>query len=228
MSGFAAALLFIAGMTSASAASIRLPDGPSVNLVYSKCQTCHDLQYLVDGKGLLPAQWKAVVASMKDYGMVLSDEEQKRIVQYLSAYLGPNAPPQAASPAQRQAGAAADGRELFAENCASCHGPQGRGQPGYFPPLAGNPDLSRDALFPVRVVLHGLSGPIEVNGKAYNGSMPGFGHLSDAEISAVVNFVRSAWGNQPQSEPVSAAQVAKSRGQEMTPAEVHALRDRLR
>jgi mono/diheme cytochrome c family protein len=56
--------------------------------------------------------------------------------------------------------------------------------------------------------------------------MPAFGHLSDAEISAVVNFVRGAWGNEAASQPIAPEQVAQSRKKKMTPVEVHAYRAR--
>ncbi len=87
----AATLLLSTGAAAASDAGIQIPEGPGSNLVYAKCQTCHDLQYMVDAKGLLPAQWKAVLASMQDYGMEVSDQEKGNILKYLTAYSGPPA-----------------------------------------------------------------------------------------------------------------------------------------
>jgi mono/diheme cytochrome c family protein len=226
-STLAAATLFgftISFDAGTAVADIRLPQGPGVNVVYAKCQTCHDLQYVADSKGLLPNQWRSVIASMKDYGLTATDEETKEILAYLTTYMGPNPPPAAKAPAQKQTGTA-DGATMFAQNCASCHGAKGSGQPGYFPPLAGNPDLAQDTLFPVMVVLHGLSGPITVNGDHYDGSMPPFGHLSDVEIAAVVNFVRGAWGNSPAgTTPVTPEMVAQQRKHDMTPGGVHEYR----
>jgi mono/diheme cytochrome c family protein len=47
----------------------------------------------------------------------------------------------------------------------------------------------------IRIVLHGIRGPIEVQGKTYNQEMPGFQHvLTDAEIAALVSFVRRRFG----------------------------------
>jgi mono/diheme cytochrome c family protein len=230
----AAAIFCVAGIGASRAADIKLPDGPGVNLVYAKCQTCHDLQYVAEGKGLLGAQWNAVVASMKDYGMVLSGEEQKQIVQYLSTYLGPHPPQASTSSAAAQAPSTAaqapgaDGRSVFAESCASCHGADGRGQPGSFPPLAANPDLAKDRLFPVLVVLHGIAGPIQVNGHEYNASMPSFAHLSDAEIAAAVNYVLNAWGSDRPATPVAPAMVAEARKRGMTPDDVRRYRGALR
>lgn len=218
----------------ALAAGIRLPEGPGANLVYAKCQTCHDLQYVVDGKGLLPSQWASVLASMHDYGLQISEAESQQVLQYLTTYLGPKPPPtstaSAAPATTAQRTAAMDGASVYAQNCASCHGAQGRGQTGYFPPLAGNPDLAAGSKFPLLVVLNGLSGPIQINGQTYDGSMPAFGHLSDAEIAAVVNHVRTAWGAKPRpaDAAVSADAVAQQRRQPLAPADVHAFHERMK
>lgn len=218
---FVAALLAVA-LTPGWAADIKLPEGPGANLVYAKCRTCHDLQYIVDAKGLAPAQWRAVIAGMHDYGLTATKEEDAALLQYLTTYLGTNPAPAGAS----SAAPAADGGAIYAQNCATCHGPQGQGQPGLYPPLAHNPDLARDnGAFPVTVVLHGIEGPIDVAGHHYDSAMPAFGHLSDVEIAAVVNYVRSAWGNAPRpAVDITADIVAQRRAKAMTPAQVHAYR----
>lgn len=206
--------------TVARADELRLPEGPGADLVYARCRTCHDLQYVLDAKGLHAAQWRAVLAGMKDYGLQLDAHDEERVLAYLTAYLGPNPPPVAAAP---RPAAGADGRTVFERNCASCHGADGRGRAGYYPPLAGNPDLARDVAFPVLVVLHGLAGAIEVGGTSYDAVMPAFDQLSDAEVAAVVNYVRSAWGN-AQASPRGASTpeaVAARRARPMTPASVH-------
>lgn len=221
------AALLAAGVTTAGAAEIRLPGGPGASLVYAKCQTCHDLQYVVDAKGLLPAQWRAVIASMHDYGLTASGQEDGELLQYLSSYLGQNAPPATASSATNQTAVTADGRSIYQQNCSTCHGPEGRGQRGSFPPLAGNPDLGKDnGAFPVAVVLHGMDGAIDVEGETYNASMPPFDHLSDAEVAAVVNFVHGAWGNAAKNAgpAITPERVAQRRAKAMTPDEVHAYR----
>jgi mono/diheme cytochrome c family protein len=222
------------------AAEIELPQGPGVNLVYAECRTCHDLQYVRDAKGLLPAQWKAVIASMRDYGYTPNADTEATLLAYLNAYLGSGPPPAAAlagttanaapgAAAASASGAPADGRTVYAQNCVSCHGADGRGQPGYFPPLAGNPDIAADRLLPVLVLLHGLSGSIDVAGKTYASSMPPFDHLSDVEIAAVVTYVQSAWGNTaPAGGAIDAATVAAQRSRALTAADVRAYRVRAR
>jgi mono/diheme cytochrome c family protein len=215
-----------------AAAAVELPQGPGVDVVYAQCRTCHDLQYVRDAKGLLPAQWKAVIASMRDYGYTPPPGVEAQLLAYLTTYLGPNPPPAAAPAATPAAGvplAAPDAAALYASNCATCHGAEGRGQPGYFPPLAGNPDVAADRLLPVLVVLNGLAGPIDIAGRHYDGAMPAFGHLADADIAAIVGYVQRAWGNTPPGGgAVDAAAVAAQRQHPMTPADVHAARQRAR
>ena len=223
--GLATAALLGAGLAPAPAAQIRLPPGAGVEQVYAKCQPCHDLQYVVDGKGLLPSQWRAVLAGMKDYGMQISADDEQQVLRYLTTYLGPDPPPAAA--AGKDAQRPADGRTVYAQSCAACHGADGRGQAGYYPPLAGNADLWKDRLFPVLVVLHGLAGPIDVGGARFDSAMPAFGHLSDAQIAAVVNYVRTALAKAPAgggAAAITPETVAAQRGRDMTAAQVRAYR----
>lgn len=92
-------------------------------------------------------------------------------------------------------GGAASGAEVFTR-CAACHQATGLGVPGAYPPLAGSEWLTNNAEVPIRIVLHGLQGPITVKGASYNNAMTPFGdQLSDAEIAAVITYERSTWGN---------------------------------
>lgn len=90
-----------------------------------------------------------------------------------------------------------DGAQLYSAICQPCHQDGGVGVEGKYPPLAGSEWLTGEASIPVRIVLNGLTGPIQVKGKTIVNEMPAFGNqLSDAEIAAVVTYVRSAFGNQ--------------------------------
>lgn len=103
-----------------------------------------------------------------------------------------------------------DGATLYASRCAACHQPQGQGLAGAFPPLAGSPWPTGAEEVAARIVLHGLTGPIDVLGSSYNGAMPAFAdQLSDAEIAAVLTHVRGHFGNT--AGPVAPAQVAAVR-----------------
>lgn len=93
-------------------------------------------------------------------------------------------------------GESASGPDVFAQNCAACHGRDGRGVPGAFPPLAGSEWVAANASTPIRIVLHGLQGHIQVEGRSFNGVMPAFGaRLTDQELAAVLTYIRSTWGN---------------------------------
>lgn len=88
------------------------------------------------------------------------------------------------------------GDQVFSAVCGACHQRHGRGIPGTYPPLVASPWLLRDTYSPIRIVLAGLYGPIEVNGAMFNNRMPPLGEkLSDEEIAAALSHARSSWGN---------------------------------
>ncbi len=84
-----------------------------------------------------------------------------------------------------------DGADLYAQNCASCHGNNGQGFSNTFPPLVNSKWITGNKSVPVRIVRDGLQGEIEVNGETYRGNMPSFkARLSTAEIAAIINHLR--------------------------------------
>ena len=102
------------------------------------------------------------------------------------------------------------GEQVYAAVCTSCHQATGLGVAGAFPPLVGSEWVSGTPEILAAAVLHGLSGPIEVNGTSYNGAMPPWGAtLSDDDIANVLTYIRSTWGNT--SPPVDAGIVAPIR-----------------
>ena len=105
-----------------------------------------------------------------------------------------------------------DGALVYTGMCQTCHQASGSGVPGQYPPLARSSWVTQDAETPIRIVLYGLEGPITVNGVAYDNKMPQFhDKLSDDEITAVVNHVRTSWGNA--ADPVEEATVAAIRSE---------------
>ncbi|MDX1617425.1 MAG: c-type cytochrome [Balneolaceae bacterium] len=89
--------------------------------------------------------------------------------------------------------ASLDGQSLYSQNCASCHGSNGQGISGAFPPLVDSKFITGDPSVPIRILLNGLSGEIEVRGRTYSGSMPSFrARLSAAEMASILNYLRSA------------------------------------
>jgi len=222
LSGTCAALISAGGL----AADFNLPEGPGRDLVYGRCRTCHDLQYVVDSAGITREDWSAAIQDMDRYGLRVPADERDKISEYLATYLSAGAPRSA--PARAPAKVAVDGRSIYQQQCASCHQPEGGGVPRTFPPLAGNPDVYLDRLFPVYVVLNGLEGPATIKGERYQGLMPPFRHLSDEQIAAVVGYLRGAWGNEALRPAgftdVDAKTVAEARKKRLKPFEVHAYR----
>lgn len=89
----------------------------------------------------------------------------------------------------------ADGKVIYAANCVACHQGTGLGIAGAFPPLAASEWVLTDPQIPAQILLHGMQGPIEVAGQSYSGVMPVMAHLSNDELAAVLNYIRSDWGN---------------------------------
>ena len=101
------------------------------------------------------------------------------------------------------------GLAVYSLTCVACHGPEGKGVPGAFPPLDGSALVLGKPEQAIRIVLHGLTGPVEVPGKLpVNSLMPPSG-LADTEIADVLSFVRHAWSND--AAPVSAGEVKRVR-----------------
>ncbi len=100
------------------------------------------------------------------------------------------------------------GAQLFATICSTCHQAGGQGLLNVFPPLAGSDFLMADKARSIRILLGGLKGEIHVNGSRYVGEMPKL-PLGDEQISAVLSYVRSSFGNR--GEPVTLAEVKRER-----------------
>ncbi len=96
----------------------------------------------------------------------------------------------------------ASGEAVFQHVCQGCHQSNAKGAQGAgagFPALASNPKLE-NAGYPIAMVENG------------HGGMPWFnGMLSDAQVAAVITYVRTHFGN-AYKDPVTAADVAASHG----------------
>ena len=96
----------------------------------------------------------------------------------------------------------ADGAAVFQHVCQGCHQANAMGAEGAgakFPALANNPKLET-AGYPISMIENG------------HGGMPWFnGMLTDAQVAAVVNYVRSHFGN-TYTDAVTEADVKSSHG----------------
>ena len=89
--------------------------------------------------------------------------------------------------------AAEDGAQIYNTLCGACHGPDGKGLNG-LPPLVGSEWPKGAPARSIKIVLNGLSGPVEVAGKSYAIDMPPQGAvLSDEKIAAVLTYIRKSF-----------------------------------
>jgi uncharacterized protein len=100
------------------------------------------------------------------------------------------------------------GRNRYMTLCIACHQANGQGLPGLAPSLVKSEWVQGPSSRPIRIVLHGLQGPITVNGTLFNTPLvmpPQKDVLDDVAISEVLTYVRNEWGNQ--AAPVQPAEV---------------------
>jgi mono/diheme cytochrome c family protein len=127
-----------------------------------------------------------------------------------SAFAVANAQAPAKKAAATKPAAVPDGSKVFATTCVVCHQLDGAGKEGLYPPLAGSEWVNGDEAKLVRIILHGLTGPVEVAGETFSGAMPGWGPvLEDRDIASVATYIRSSWGNK--AAPITAAKVTAIR-----------------
>ena len=102
------------------------------------------------------------------------------------------------------------GQAIYNNQCAACHTVAGEGIVGLFPRLSGAPLVQQSqATSLIRVVLEG-SRAVATDGAPTGPAMPSFAwQLSDADVAAVVTYIRNAWGNA--APAVSAGEVANMR-----------------
>lgn len=76
------------------------------------------------------------------------------------------------------------GEQLYHAICQGCHMPDAKGATGAgtYPALASNPNLEAGT-YPIHMVVNGQK------------AMPSFGYLSNDQVAAVVNYVRTHFGN---------------------------------
>lgn len=109
------------------------------------------------------------------------------------------------------------GRTIYNQLCFSCHAPDGKGTRVQLadgegllaPPLADSQTVLAHPDASIRVLLHGLTGPVD--GETYPGAMVGMGANDDAWIASVLTYIRNSFGNR--ASPVKASDVARVRAE---------------
>ena len=106
------------------------------------------------------------------------------------------------------------GKATYDSLCLNCHQANAKGLANIYPPLAGSEWVTGDKGALIKMLLHGLSGPITVKGEPYGTGnpipMPPSG-LDDQKTADVLTYIRSNFGNQADA---------------VTPEEVRTLREK--
>ena len=106
------------------------------------------------------------------------------------------------------------GKATYDALCLNCHQANAKGLPGIYPPLAGSEWVTGDKGALIKMLLHGLAGPITVKGEPYGTGnpipMPASG-LDDQKTADVITYIRANFGNQADA---------------VTPEEVRTLREK--
>ena len=101
-----------------------------------------------------------------------------------------------------------EGQKTYGQFCAACHQPDGNGMANIAPTLVKSDWVTGESGTLIGVAVHGLSGPIHINGKLAKNIppvMPGHGFLKDQQLADALTYVRNAWGNK--ADAISADQV---------------------
>ncbi|NNG23556.1 c-type cytochrome [Telluria aromaticivorans] len=150
------------------------------------------LQTGISPRGTATGPMAEVVARSLQH---LSTGDVGAMATYLKS-LPPNAEaaPDSAPPPGKQL--LEEGRRLYGSFCVDCHGADGKGKPPAYPPLAGNRAVTlTPAVNAIRIVLNG-GFPPGTKGNPRPFGMPPYSHeLNDAQVAAVLTYVRASWGN---------------------------------
>ena len=125
----------------------------------------------------------------------LSDPDLKAMVEYLADLSRPGQLPVTPSSVEKSA-QFSDGEKIYSQHCTQCHGELGEGAQGAYAPLAGNRAVLLAS--PANLVQAVLNGgyPPSTSGNPRPYGMPPFRQtLDDAQVAAVLTYIRQAWGN---------------------------------
>ena len=113
---------------------------------------------------------------------------------------------------QRDPQVIARGRNLYLTVCASCHGNDGKGMSRFAPPLLRSEWVLGSPERLSKILLHGMEGPVHVDGKRYQTpeilpEMPAFATTPAEDLAAIMTYIRQEWGHR--ASPVEPGLVGK-------------------
>lgn len=183
LAGGAAALLL------GYAAYVELGGAPGESIARQRaCMLCHALptepmpclRSWRPGQALTPL----VEKRLRQVHPLLARGAEEELAKLLAAYQLP-------ALAQQRAGA--PGEALYMAKCAACHGKQGAGQPGEYPPLIGSEWITAEPSRLQEILTHGLQEPITVKGEAWDKTMRAPGLSSPEEVQQTIDYLRKTF-----------------------------------
>ena len=185
------------------APSLADPAQASVS-VWSLAEVVRLLQTGINDHAAVMGPMAEVVAGSTQY---LSATDLQAMATYLRS-LPPGTTPAPPWVGNRPADSQARGQQLYTRLCADCHGAQGQGAPGIYPPLAGNRIVTMAQTGNLLLAIRGggFAPATDANPRPYG--MPAF-DLPNADLAALTTWLRSAWGHQ--AAPVSEVEVLLAR-----------------
>jgi mono/diheme cytochrome c family protein len=113
------------------------------------------------------------------------------------------------SPRARLFLAIARGKNIYIQNCATCHQADGGGVQNMNPPLTQTTYVLGDKTKLITIILKGFNQDVEINGQTYSNNMPSHDFLKDQEIADVLTYVRNSFTNK--ASRITAVEVKKVR-----------------
>jgi mono/diheme cytochrome c family protein len=162
--------------------------------------------YLKTGHNRFTAATGPMAEEIADSTSHYYDSDLAAMATYLKSLPGR----QAAAAAQADSSVMNAGQAIYRDQCSACHGLDGRGVEKLFPSLAQSALVkASDPMTAIRLVLRG-GRSVATDAEPTAPGMPAFGwQLDDAQVAAVVSYIRSAW--QTPATAVSADTVGKAR-----------------
>jgi mono/diheme cytochrome c family protein len=122
----------------------------------------------------------------------LTDSDLNAIATYLKSFAETSDPPQ---PLQSQDPWMVAGRAIYRDQCSACHALDGHGTPELFPSIAGSSVVrSENSATLIRIVLRGARS-VATDSEPTAPGMPSYGwQLNDAQVAAVLTYIRNSWG----------------------------------
>ncbi len=105
----------------------------------------------------------------------------------------------------------ARGRQVYTEQCLTCHQADGGGVQNMNPPLIKTKWVLGDKARLIEIVLKGMTGDIEINGDEYHNVMPPHEFLTDQQIADLLTYVRNSFGNKAKAVTVAEVKAVRAK-----------------